>query len=313
MDLEHVKREIGEEIAHAREKKGKTIEEIAETTRINPDYLRKIEQGDFEFLPRPYVVAYIKTFAGMVGLPGEALVQKWKDAETALIESVDETDEEQLARLAKSGLEEELKKKMAPPRRYYKELLGGGGIVFVVLLMLMYFSSNPKESSRASAEQAAGSTQTEQIKEIPFEQMLRESEARAQRVEMGPAQQPRKPLPRRSPLVLTLKATESVWMKIIIDGVEESEYTFQAGNEYLWEANESFQLIIGNAGGVRLHLNGKDLGAIGPSGAVARLLIGEKGVIRKRIARPKPKIREDTAAVPPRTTASADSIEHINN
>jgi len=95
-------------------------------------------------------------------------------------------------------------------------------------------------------------------------------------------------------------------MKIIIDGVDESEYTFRPGNRYQWDGSHEFRLIIGNAGGVRLYLNGRDLGEIGESGQVARLTIDKSGIVHKRLSRPKPVA--DTTSVPNNIQANADTV-----
>ena len=39
------------------------------------------------------------------------------------------------------------------------------------------------------------------------------------------------------------------------------------------EANEKFVIKVGNAGGTKLFLNGKDLGVLGPPGKVTDIVI----------------------------------------
>ena len=83
-------KEIGQEIQQARQKKGIQLEEIASRTHIQLSHLQKIETGQFDFLPRPYVVAFVKAVAQYVGLNGEALVKRWQEqerqAESALLQ-----------------------------------------------------------------------------------------------------------------------------------------------------------------------------------------------------------------------------------
>ncbi len=311
MDLDGVKKEIGGAIAAAREKLGKSFEDIFQETKINPEYLKKIEEGQFDFLPRPYVVAYLKTFANKVKLDGQALVDQWLEAEKAQLQAAeDDQAESPVGEQRAADIVPELKQPKTPPpvRRFSREILGGVGLVLGVLLLLYYFSQNSQPSP--SQQAAEIETQQESVQEIPIQAMVAESEKRVQQTlippvpETDPASAPTAGRP--GDLLLKVEATENVWMKIVIDGVDESEYTFRPGNRYQWDGSHEFRLIIGNAGGVRLYLNGRDLGEIGESGQVARLTIDKSGIVHKRLSRPKPVA--DTTSVPNNIQANADTV-----
>jgi cytoskeletal protein RodZ len=79
----------------------------------------------------------------------------------------------------------------------------------------------------------------------------------------------------KMPLTLKAYVRERTWMRISIDGEEPKEYIFSPGNEPEWEARGKFDLLIGNAGGLVLELNGKKVGALGASGQVVRLRLPE--------------------------------------
>jgi len=68
--------------------------------------------------------------------------------------------------------------------------------------------------------------------------------------------------------MLSIEASESSWVLVEIDGKEVREVLLQAKDKVDWRGKEKFLLKLGNAGGVRVTLNGKDLGSFGPSGAV---------------------------------------------
>ncbi len=309
MEIEQITREIGAEIARAREQMGKTIEEIFQDTKINPDYLKSIEQGRFDFLPRPYVVAYIKTFAGRVGLNGEKLVQRWIDAERAIQAAVDEQAGES-HRAPEAGKTARFvapaAKKPAPRRTYFKEILAGVGLVGL-MLALVYLFSRDGQSARSTRHLTEAKPPAE-VKEIPIEEMLAESEQRArQKFVQGQVVEEAVPVtPAPTGLVLSCEALSEVWIKVIIDEIEESEFTFQRGNRYQWDAKQQFRVIIGNAGGVRLYLNGRDLGVIGKPGQVARLTIDAGGIRSRRLSRPRP--TADTSRAARNMQASADSL-----
>lgn len=66
---------------------------------------------------------------------------------------------------------------------------------------------------------------------------------------------------------------EPTWLKIDIDGNRTREYTFKPGDHLSWRAQKSLRLVVGNAGGVSLTLNGEKLPPMGPSGKSATLTL----------------------------------------
>jgi hypothetical protein len=78
------------------------------------------------------------------------------------------------------------------------------------------------------------------------------------------------PLPTARPVVprgLSLKVTDTSWLRVTIDGTVVLEGTLPAG------ASKSFSgkvadVLIGNAAGVRIAVNGRPLGPLGGSGDV---------------------------------------------
>lgn len=61
---------IGERLEEARKRKGISIREAAEATRIRGDYLHKFESNQFDInLPDIYVRGFLRTYAGYLKLP----------------------------------------------------------------------------------------------------------------------------------------------------------------------------------------------------------------------------------------------------
>lgn len=88
------------------------------------------------------------------------------------------------------------------------------------------------------------------------------------------AKQDAKPVSAIAPVAahtLTLKATQTVWIRVRIDNGEPKEATLQPGESVTWKAAEDYSLLFGNAGGVTLKLDGVDLGAPGKDGEVLSL------------------------------------------
>ncbi len=82
---------------------------------------------------------------------------------------------------------------------------------------------------------------------------------------------------------LTASATEMVWIKIGVDGAEPVEVLLRGGESFTWKAAEGFSLIVGNAGGVALTYNGREISDLGLPGEVVSLKLpsGKQQRIRK--------------------------------
>lgn len=70
---------------------------------------------------------------------------------------------------------------------------------------------------------------------------------------------------------LIANARDTVWMKVGIDKEEPVEVLLKQGERFTWKASENISVIIGNAGGVTLTYNGKDISGLGTSGEVVGL------------------------------------------
>ena len=67
--------------------------------------------------------------------------------------------------------------------------------------------------------------------------------------------------------------TEETWLRILIDDQVKHEYLFKPGDSITWRAKKGFKLRIGNAGGLKLILNGKPLPSPGLHGQVKNLTL----------------------------------------
>ncbi|ADD02889.1 conserved hypothetical protein [Thermoanaerobacter mathranii subsp. mathranii str. A3] len=72
-------KELGEFLKNERIKKGLTLEEIQEITKIRIRYLKAIEDGDFSIMPAlVYAKGFVKSYAEALGLDGNELVKKYE-------------------------------------------------------------------------------------------------------------------------------------------------------------------------------------------------------------------------------------------
>lgn len=78
--------------------------------------------------------------------------------------------------------------------------------------------------------------------------------------------------------VFSVDAEQKTWIQVKIDNKATQEALLQPGEKREWEADESIQVVVGNAGGVRMMWNGSALNIPGKPGSVIRFRLPEQGI-----------------------------------
>jgi hypothetical protein len=68
-----------------------------------------------------------------------------------------------------------------------------------------------------------------------------------------------------------LIATDSTWLSATIDEKSSKEMILKPGDRVKWTAKSNIALIIGNAEGLKVIFDGKEIGPLGGKGKVVRL------------------------------------------
>jgi transcriptional regulator with XRE-family HTH domain len=80
----HMGLEIGRSLRLAREKRGLSLQQVEEATKIRTRYLRDLENENFDVLPAVYVLGSLKTYAEHLGLDGAAMTRELKRRQASL-------------------------------------------------------------------------------------------------------------------------------------------------------------------------------------------------------------------------------------
>lgn len=81
-----------------------------------------------------------------------------------------------------------------------------------------------------------------------------------------------------SGLVLKIVATDTTWLLVTVDKTDSKEILMKPGDSITWHAKKSFSLKIGNAGGIRLIFNGKEISELGEKGQVVKVNLPYVGI-----------------------------------
>jgi cytoskeletal protein RodZ len=160
---------IGERLEEARKRKGLSIREAAEATKIRGDYLQKFEANSFDIdLPPLYIRGFVRNYARYLELDGERIAQEFYSAmmgetrparrETrevyGRVDFGESGGDEAAAPAGRSGPDQAMMLKFA--------VLGGGALLVVILLLLVInlFTSKPAAPARNTPATPAQNVQT---------------------------------------------------------------------------------------------------------------------------------------------------------
>jgi cytoskeletal protein RodZ len=233
---------IGETLKKARERKKLTLEAVFQASRIHLKVLKALESDEFQSLPGIlYVKSFLKKYAEFLGLDSEEILKQYL--------SLSPQPPQQIFTIGEN------KKKKLPPfsRISPKFLLAALGAVLVIFIL---FST---------------------AKFLRHQKTLR-GERRSQRSVSVPESSRRQMLvPEEEPLVLRIRARKDVWLQLRADGKMIFQHILQKGTEESWNAQDDFELWVGDAGGLSLSLNGKPLPSLG-SGVKRGIIINHQGL-----------------------------------
>ena len=235
-----------------RVEKGISIEQVAAETRIRAEILRSIEAEDHQNLPDDvFVKGFLQSFAKVIGADPDEVLRRFDVRRKA-----------QAPVQVPSGIAP------PPPRQGHfwltllwvaalmAGLMGGTLLVYQMLYHPEGTETPPPVADQTEAVEA----------DIPPAPAAVQPETPAKDVPQTNASET--PSARYH---LEIVCDEDTWLKIIVDDAPAEEYFLKPGDTLQLTANSNYNLLIGNAGGVSVQLDGKPVSVPGKSGQVVNL------------------------------------------
>lgn len=172
---------IGERLEEARKRKGISVREAAETTKIRGDYLQKFEANTFEIdLPPLYIRGFLRSYARYLELDPERIVNDYNELISEGKPASRRETREVYGRVdfAEAARPKEPTETTTASRSTQDQamllkfgVLGGCAVVVVVIIILLFkvlFSSSPSKPSQAAQQAAQQSATSTQVREATF-------------------------------------------------------------------------------------------------------------------------------------------------
>jgi cytoskeleton protein RodZ len=231
---------IGSALRAAREQQGLVLEDIARSTKVRADYLRALENEEFVRMGGDvYAKGFLKTYCVALGIEPESLLTIYR-------QQVQGSSSQLSGSLAQAPVARE-------PRGSMPAWVAWVAVGLIVLLGVAALANIVGGTSPEPASQPRPPTA------VTPEPTPTPTPLSASPTPVAPA---------FDGVNLTLTFESDSWVRVIADGEKLYEQVVAEGMELSFEGLENVLVRFGNAGGVRVTLNGEDLGVVGQSGQV---------------------------------------------
>ncbi len=241
---------FGDELKRERLIREISLEEISSATKISLRLLTALESSDMRKLPAPvFTRGFIRSYSRCLGIDPEEMVNAY------------------IADLAP----EKSREAMAPRRgrplsRFLRGRRATAGTIVVsvsAVLLLLGLIARPERRAAAPSVAAVRAVEPVAFKNVAVSPLP----AVAPRVEPAISVEPAAP----AAMSLELEFQEESWTELTADGEPVFTGLIKRGTKRRFEAREGFRLTLGNAGGVRVTVDGQALERLGGAGQVVRL------------------------------------------
>lgn len=287
-----------QEFKAAREALGLSLEDVFKRTRISVVYLQAIENNEFHLLPVPvYTKNFIKIYARALGISSEQIIKNYEDYLRSL--------EEERALPPEEVPEQKPFFTRISARKTYWVI----AFVLAVVIVLIWLIAKQYESSSDIVNPAGRIThavgenkvqnampssnvtvpavpQTQASPAPALNEMTKQLPAGKQTVSANNENSDVKTFKKQisSPAVenikavsgggetslLVIRAIEETWMRVKADENPSFQVVLKPG-EKLERRAASFDIDIGNAGGIKVQFKGKEIENLGKTGEVVHL------------------------------------------
>lgn len=229
---------LGEKFREEREKQGYSLQIVEEETKIRKLYLEAIEKDDFAALPpKVYATGFVKRYAKFLHLDEKEMVEQFK----ALAYDGETNEEPEI-------ITTETKKLRVPVKNI------AAGIIFLILAVWIgnylvdYFSARGSQNLPDNNLPNINNSQSKDDVKQPGES--------------------KEPVKIQEKVSLMVTAEQDCWLNVKVDGENAFEAILTAGSSKVFEGKESVYLKAGNAGGIKIKLNGKEVEPLGNYGEI---------------------------------------------
>jgi cytoskeletal protein RodZ len=275
---------VASDLKSEREKRKISLDQIAAETRISLHHLEKLEEGRYGELPGGmYNRAFIRAYCEFLNLDQQEMLRRYEAESSPTVEKPFK---------ARKSIPQ--KDPLAPHYPIIAWtlmlLISATGLFFsrkwIASAFSPYFSHSPVATVRYGPPPQVKLPPAQPglpVTSPPAEPATHESSLPSAIPAASVVPQAdvvaisTSPMP-TLPLRLEVEVTEECWISVYSDGQPAARRLLEPGEAQTFGASEQFAITVGNAGGIRLKINGKPARPLGKSGDVVKVLINDKNL-----------------------------------
>lgn len=250
---------IGEYLVNARKEKGISLEDLSSRTRININYLKALEENDFAKIPiEVFAKGFLRTCARVLSLDEKEVLARFEQSSREYYGNKSGT--EWLKERKEAQVEKDARKSN------FIISLVAGGLLFILIIVIIFHNAGGRRADQVVDKSI------EDVIIPPLSAPVKESRSQISEEKVSEEILLQEPQAEEShnEMILEIEATEVTWVSAKIDDTTVKEALLKPGDKILWKVSNKLLLTLGNAGGVNIKWNGKQLEPLGPKGRVVR-------------------------------------------
>ena len=237
---------VGELLRRTRLHYGQSLEDVAHNLNIRPRQLDAIENGDLDALPAPvYTIGFIRAYADYLKLDTQQVVNLFKA-------------QSHVGTNTKRDLNFPMPKADNTIPKWWIIALGLCAAVLILFMWGVLHKDGSTPAVPVIIDEAVIMPPEIAQTEAPSEQTIKEENEE-------------QPTPTAQPANIVIMVLEDSWVEVKdTDGKRIVARVLKKGESYNVESSPDLLMTLGNAGGVVLSINEKDIAPIGKSGEIVR-------------------------------------------
>lgn len=300
--------DIGKTLRMQREALGLSLAEVERYTRLRQHYLSALEDGKFENMPSPVQGrGMLSNYAAFLNLNEEKLLLRFAEGlQTRRVERIPKTQSGVFPNKKRIAKQAPVWKRFVTP-----DLIFGISLAAIILFFILWTAARidslrgdlePTAPALSEILLAPESAQTsEQTTAPPAAALPTQVSPGLENIDdqgssstATPNLMPGSVLPtdegqtritativamNNDPLQVYIVARQRAFLRITADDKVKFLGRLVPGNAYAFSGTQKIELLSGNAAGIQVFFNQKDLGSLGNAGEILRLLFVPEGIL----------------------------------
>jgi cytoskeleton protein RodZ len=266
---------LASELKGEREKQNIPLEQIADETRISLRHLQSLEEGRYSDMPGGmYNRAFIKAYCEFLNMDHQEILRKYEAGLSPYVEKP-----------------AKIQSPIPQQKRYFWSnpvftwslmlIVSASGLflsrAWISSVFSPYFSSTPPSPITIEAPETPHPEQMNLVS-TPAAPSNPPTSSDSNLPTPAPGLEAVSAYDSGSPLRLEFEVTEKCWVSVDNDRGRLIQKILEPGEAQTFDASEHFFIVIGNAGGVHLRINGLPARPLGKPGEVVKMLINSKSL-----------------------------------